>query len=112
MMRILVVGPKKDYQRIIDVLYQAGSIHLEDAKTDIPDGMVVRPLDTFHTEELSSLLIRIRGQIQILTPVDSKKHNKSPFIDKYASLPFKDLVVTATTICDSLEEKLRSLENR
>ena len=31
MKQILVVGPKKDYQRIINVLYQAGSIHLEDA---------------------------------------------------------------------------------
>jgi len=112
MKRILVVGPKRDYQRIIDVLYQAGSIHLEDAKTDIPDTPTVSPLDTFNTDELSSLLIRIRGQIQILTPVDTKKLQKSPFIDKYASLPYEDLVITATTICDSLEDKLRSLENR
>ncbi len=112
MKRILVVGPKKDYQRIIDVLYQAGSIHLEDAKTDSPDALVVGPLDTFHTEELSSLLIRIKGQIQILTPVDSKKYIKSPFIDTYASLSYDDLVNTASSICDSLEDKLRSLENR
>ncbi len=112
MKRILVVGPKRDYQRIIDVLYQAGSIHLEDAKSESAGSMEISPLDTFNPDEISSLLARIRGQIQILTPVDSRKQKKSPFIDKYASLSYEDLVITATSICDSLENKLRTLENR
>lgn len=112
MKRILVVGPKRDYQRIIDVLYQAGSIHLEDAKSESAGAMEISPLDTFNPDEISSLLVRIRGQIHILTPVDSRKQKKSPFIDKYASLSYEDLVITATSICDSLEDKLRTLENR
>ncbi|HOJ97449.1 MAG TPA: V-type ATP synthase subunit I, partial [Methanospirillum sp.] len=112
MKRILVVGPKRDYQRIIDVLYQAGSIHLEDAKSESAGTMEISPLDTFNPDEISSLLSRIRGQIQILTPVDSRKQKKSPFIDKYARLSHEDLVITATSICDSLEDTLRTLENR
>jgi V/A-type H+-transporting ATPase subunit I len=112
MKRILVVGPKRDYQRIIDVLYTGRFIHLEDAKSESAGSMEISPLDTFNPDEISSLLARIRGQIQILTPVDSRKQKKSPFIDKYASLSYEDLVITATSICDSLENKLRTLENR
>lgn len=112
MKQVLVVGPKRDYQRIIDVLYQAGSLHLEDAKTESFTQMPIGPLDSFNADEVSSLLVRIKGQIQILTPVDAKKQLKSPFIEKYAGLSYDELKLTATSLCDSLEERLRSLETR
>lgn len=112
MRQILVVGPKKDYERIIDVLYQAGSLHLEDAKTESFDQMPIHPLDSFNPEEILSLLIRIKGQIQILTPVQNKNQKKSPFIKKYAGLSYDELKITATSVCDSLEERLRILETR
>lgn len=112
MKRILVVGPKKDYQRIIDVLYQAGSLHLEDAKQESLDSMKITPLDTFNAEETAQLLIRIKGQIQILTPSDVKSLQKTPFSEKYAGLSNDELMVTATSLCDSLENRLRSLETR
>jgi len=112
MKQILVVGPKKDYQRIIDVLYQAGSLHLEDAKMQSSGEMTISPLDTFNAEEIMSLLIRIRGQIQILTPDEGKKQRSSPILEKYANLPSHELIVTASRVCDSLEEKLRTLETR
>ena len=112
MKQILVVGPKKDYQRIINVLYQAGSIHLEDAKEDTGEIVAISPLDTFNSEEISSLLIRIRGQLQILTPSDIKKRQKIPVLDKYEELTHEELVVAASNLCDSLESRLRILENR
>ncbi|PWR72369.1 V-type ATP synthase subunit I [Methanospirillum stamsii] len=112
MKQVLVVGPKRDYQRIIDVLYQAGSLHLEDAKTESFTQMPIGPLDSFNADEVLSLLVRIKGQIQILTPVDAKKQLKSPFIEKYAGLSYDELKLTATSLCDSLEERLRSLETR
>ncbi|MGV8110764.1 V-type ATP synthase subunit I [Methanospirillum sp.] len=112
MKQILVVGPKKDYQRIVDVLYQAGSLHLEDAKNERLETMEIAPLDTFNPEEITSLLIRIKGQLQILTPTDSKKAQKSPLIEKYAGLSYNELSITATEVCDSLEERLRTLETR
>jgi V/A-type H+-transporting ATPase subunit I len=112
MKQILVVGPKKDYQRIINVLYQAGSIHLEDAKEDTGEIVAISPLDTFNSEEISSLLIRIRGQLQILTPSDVKKRKKIPILDKYKELSNEELVIAASNLCDSLESRLRILENR
>ena len=112
MKQVLVVGPKRDYQRIIDVLYQAGSLHLEDAKTESFTQMPIGPLDSFNADEVLSLLVRIKGQIQILTPVDAKKQLNSPFIEKYAGLSYDELKLTATSLCDSLEERLRSLETR
>ncbi len=112
MKRILIIGPKKEYQRIIDVLYQAGSIHLEDAKSNSEDALVISPLESFNPQEIVSLLTRIRGQIQILTPPDKKKDQKSPFIDKYAALSYEDLLLTANDMCGQLEERLGVLENR
>lgn len=112
MKQILVVGPKKDYQRIIDVLYQAGSLHLENAQMQSSEEMAISPLDTFNTEEIMSLLIRIRGQIQILTIDEGKKQHSSPVLEKYEGLPSHELIVTASRVCDSLEEKLRTLETR
>lgn len=114
MKQILVVGPKKDYQRIINVLYQAGSIHLEDAKEDKGEIVTISPLDFFNSEEITSLLIRIRGQIKILAPMNIKKKTKEkiPLLDKYSNLTHEELIVAASNTCDLLENRLKTLENR
>ncbi len=114
MKQILVVGPKKDYRRIINVLYQAGSIHLEDAKEDTGEIVAISPLDFFNSEEITSLLIRIRGQIKILAPMNIKKKTKEkiPLLDKYSNLTHEELIVAASNTCDLLENRLKTLENR
>ncbi|MDD3574055.1 MAG: V-type ATP synthase subunit I, partial [Methanospirillum sp.] len=114
MKQILVVGPKKDYRRIINVLYQAGSIHLEDAKEDTGEIVAISPLDFFNSEEITSLLIRIRGQIKILAPMNIKKKTKEkiPLLDKYSNLTHEELIVAGSNTCDLLENRLKTLENR
>ena len=36
MKRIQVIGPKEELNRVVDLMYQAGTIHLENASEEVP----------------------------------------------------------------------------
>ena len=36
MKRIQVIGPKAELNRVVDLMYQAGTVHLENASEEIP----------------------------------------------------------------------------
>ena len=60
MERIQVIGPKEDLGRVVDVLYRAGTIHLEDAPAIIhPDEIHLDRLGQDETDDIAGVLGRI-----------------------------------------------------
>ena len=112
MKNVLVVGPKQDYQKIVDVLYQTGVLHLEDVSASFPWVTFTRHEDVRHSEDFSSLLLKIGGILQVLPEVPFDKKYVSRFTDEMGEKSTGELHTLAKTVCDSLDTSIRTLENR
>ncbi|MEM2123737.1 MAG: V-type ATP synthase subunit I, partial [Methanolinea sp.] len=110
MKNILVVGPKKDYQRIVDVLYQEGTVHLQDIPVP-SDDPVFSPMETGKTDEISSLLLKIHGIARILPgkPDESEVERKTAELRKKTT---DELLSEAREMVHALELRVRELATR
>jgi len=62
MERIQVIGPKADLGRVVDVLYRAGTLHLEDAPKMIPHAEIrLDRLSPGETDNIVQVLGRIKA---------------------------------------------------
>jgi len=112
MENILVVGPKQDYSEIVNTLYQTGTIHLQEASERYPWVSSSQHGDIHQIEEIKSLLLRIRGILQIL-PADDAGDSSSPaFHERYSHMATGDLIRKADAICSSLDQSIRTFESR
>jgi V/A-type H+-transporting ATPase subunit I len=60
MKRIQVVGPKKDFNHVVDLLYHEGTVHLEDIGQCIsPDEIFLSKVEKEKTEEVAEVLSKI-----------------------------------------------------
>ncbi len=108
---ILVIGPRDEYQQIVDTLYQAGSLHLVDAVEQVPPGTGVYRIEHPGAEEMQDLLIRIRGLVSILkefTPAkgtEEKREHEPVMADE-------DLIRYAETAFRALDDEVRTSATR
>ncbi len=113
MKNVLVVGPRKDYQEIIDVLYREGSIHLQDTS-----GIVAGHSPTFSQmevpkeEEISALLVKLKGIALILPKSGSEPVKKGDCEDSLQKLSTPALIGRAHHVIFNMESHTRDLANR
>jgi len=113
MSNVLVIGPKKDYQNIIDVLYQEGTIHLQDASSGFSSlNSIFSKMDLTNLDEFTSVMMKINGIYQILPkkPDDIVEQEK-----QFEDLHWKstnELLSVASDAIYELETKTRSLATR
>ena len=112
MKRILVVGPKPDYQNIISVLYDAGTLHLEDVTEEYSKNIPVSPMNVYKTDDILSLLIRLRGLISILPARDDQKNLSPPVSGEFSDLPWDELTEKGVQVCERIESDIKTLEGR
>jgi len=111
MENVLVIGPKKEYQNIIDVLYQEGTIHLQEADLTPYSGLFNK-MELISLDKLTSVLIKINGIYQILPKIpDDEAEQKKLFEElRWKSTP--DLVEIAEEGITKLETRTRELASR
>ncbi|PKL59804.1 MAG: ATPase, partial [Methanomicrobiales archaeon HGW-Methanomicrobiales-4] len=112
MKNVLVIGPKHDYLKIVDVLYQTGALHLEDVSTSYPWVTFTRHEDVRYSEEFSSLLLNIGGILQVLPAIPSDSHYVDRYTHEMEQKSAGNLLVLAKTVCNSLDSSIRILETR
>ncbi|NLV26822.1 MAG: V-type ATP synthase subunit I [Methanomicrobiales archaeon] len=112
MKNILVVGPKSDYQRVVDILYQTGTIHLEDVTTSFPAYSFEKNEETFHTDEISNLLLKIGGIIQILPDEKLDERDLIENLKNTRKRSTSELVSLANSTCGELEEEIHDLASK
>jgi V/A-type H+-transporting ATPase subunit I len=110
MKNILVVGPKKDYQQIVDVLYQEGTVHLQDIPFSLDDP-VFSPMETGKTEEISAILLKLHGIARILPgkPIESEMERRNRELREKTT---DELLSEAKEVVGLLESKVRDLATR
>jgi len=110
MKNILVVGPKNDYQQIVDVLYQEGTVHLQDIPIPIGDP-VFTSMEIGKTEEVSAVLSKLHGIASILPgkPVEEEIEKRA---EELRGKTTDELLSGAKELVRTLESKVRDLATR
>ena len=95
MKRIQVIGPKQDLSRVVDLLYNAGTVHLENVSEEIPQkelSLILVKLEAAHT--IADVLGKIQAifstlpaiaddpERQAVIQVTLEKKNYDQIIDK------------------------------
>jgi len=99
MIDVLVVGPKKDYEKIVDVLYQLGTIHLQDVSDNFEsDDLTFKKMDLIKSEEILQLLVKINGIYQIIPTISENGAGHDQIYEKYRWLTTVEIMNRAQTI--------------
>jgi Archaeal/vacuolar-type H+-ATPase subunit I len=62
MKKVQVLGPKKDLQSVVDVLYHTGTVQLEDiSRTIRPGDTLLRRMDIEKGGDIANTLVKIGG---------------------------------------------------
>jgi V/A-type H+-transporting ATPase subunit I len=113
MKRIQVIGPKPAFNRVVDLLYQEGTLHLEDvsrsvSKDEIPLDKVV--LDTAGDVDL--VLGKINVIFSTLPNVIDDPEHQSEFRKSLQSQSPEQVLLRAQDIIRNLETTTRALASR
>jgi V/A-type H+-transporting ATPase subunit I len=113
MVNVLVIGPKREYQEIIDLLYRQGSIHLQDiGSTPSLSRDVFRPMDTFTSDDLTALLVKINGIYQILPALPTKPDEQAEISEGLHGMSTRDVIQAISGQIGDLESQVKSLASR
>jgi V/A-type H+-transporting ATPase subunit I len=110
MSKVQVVGPKKDLQTVVDILYHTGTVHLEDiSKTITPGDTILRRLDVEKSGELAALLVKTGGIVQALPKTGEDAGKQANLATEIHNLSHEALIARATGVIDQLETTTRDL---
>ena len=62
MKRIQVIGPKEELNRVVDLMYQAGTVHLENASEEVPSKEIpLTPVKLEAAQNITDVLSKIQA---------------------------------------------------
>ena len=113
MKSVLVVGPKQDFSRIVDVLYHMGIIHLEEVSQYLqPESGNVRKIVTGTMTDIPVILASIEG-ISLLLPAIKDNSNRSLHLyEDIHQLSTPDVLARAGRVVDIVGETTRNLSTK
>ena len=113
MTKVQVVGPKKDLQTVVDLLYNTGTVHLEDiSKSIAPGDTILRRLDGQKSGEIASLHVKIGGIILALPKTEADAEKQVLIGKDLHSMRHEELIARANLVIDQLETTTRDLAGK
>jgi V/A-type H+-transporting ATPase subunit I len=110
MVKVQVVGPKKDLYAVVDTLFRLGTLHLEDASSNIPTGgTILRRMEMEKAAELSSLLGRIGGTLLALPKKEVDSKIVQEYLQQFQQDSQQELMVRAAHVLEELEPITKDL---
>jgi len=110
MMKIQVIGPKKDLHNVLDLLYAKGTVQLEDASTQVRPGEIsLKKMTAEQVGDIAAALTKIGG---ILLTLPKIKVDEKTVFTTYSALRAQsqeDLLLRVNTVIDELEPVTKSL---
>ncbi|MFA7695859.1 MAG: V-type ATP synthase subunit I, partial [Methanoregula sp.] len=110
MKRIQVIGPKAELGRAVDLLYEAGTIHLENAPDLVPNseiGLTCVRLD--EVDEVADVLSKISAIFSTLPVIADDPDIQAGLRSSLENSTHTELVARARTIIRTLETTTREL---
>jgi V/A-type H+-transporting ATPase subunit I len=106
MTRILVIGPKANFQSTVDLFYDLGTVHLEDVSEKIPaETLHLRKWET--GEDIAKILVKIGGILLTLPDVEQDKQVQEQLYSEMYWRDQGDLQERAYHVIEQLEAVTR-----
>ncbi|HMA04503.1 MAG TPA: V-type ATPase 116kDa subunit family protein [Methanomicrobiales archaeon] len=113
MTKVQVVGPKKDLQTVVDILYHTGTVHLEDiSKSITPGDSILRRLDMVKGGETATLLAKIGGIILALPKTEGYTGEQARLGEEFQRMSHEELTARANQLIGQLESVTRDLATK
>ena len=113
MSKIQVIGPKKDLESVVDVLYDIGTVHLEDvSKTISPGDTMLRRMGPSSGGDITSVLVKIGGIVLTLPTMRTNKERQAQLYEELRWKSHEELVERANQIIEELDITTRELVTR
>jgi len=113
MKKIQVMGPKTDLQSVVDVIYHAGTVHLEDvSKTILPGDTILRKMDFTKTGELTGILMKIGGIFLSLPKIPDDVKKQAQITEDLQKKSQEQLFERANHVVEVLESTTKDLAER
>jgi len=110
MKRIQVVGPKEDLGRAVDILYRAGTIHLENATRLVPQNEIgLIPVEVEQARDIADVLSAIDAITGTLPVVENNPLRQTMISTGMDARSHRELVLRAREIIRELETTTRAL---
>ena len=110
MKKVQVIGPKKDLQSVVDVLYHTGTVHLEDvSKTILPGDTILRKMDVAKGGEIAANLLKIGGIFLTLPKIADDAQKQAEIQKALQQKSEQDLIARANQVVGVLESTTNAL---
>lgn len=110
MAKIQVIGPKSDLKNVADVLYQTGTMHLEDvSKSIFPGDTVLRKMEAEKGADLALALLKINGILLALPKPAENKDTEKMRYDNLRKMSHEGILKRSTQVIEELETRTRDL---
>jgi V/A-type H+-transporting ATPase subunit I len=110
MKKVQVIGPKKDLQSVVDVLYHTGTVQLEDiTKTIQPGDTIMRKMEAEKWGDISNLIVKIGGIFLALPKIKDDPQKQAQIFEELWKKSYEDLIARANHVTEELESTTRDL---
>jgi len=110
MVKIQVIGPKKDLHSVVDHLYRKGTIHVEDASAKVASGdTILRRMSVEQAGDIANALAKIGGILLTLPRGKEDKEETFAIYNRLKAMSHDDLLGHAHSIIAELETETRTL---
>jgi V/A-type H+/Na+-transporting ATPase subunit I len=113
MKRIQVIGPKAELNRVVDLMYQAGTVHLENASEEIPAKEIhLTPVKLEAAQNISDVLGKIQAIFSTLPVIADDPERQAAARATLAKKSYDEVVSRARVVIRELETTTRELSAR
>ncbi|MDO8840704.1 MAG: V-type ATP synthase subunit I, partial [Methanocalculus sp.] len=108
MVKVQVIGSKKDLDSIVDTLYQAGTIHLEDASRSHEQGRIIlQKVEAKEADAIAMNLSKIEGIALVLPKQPPNLRKQKELVQKLSQEGQESILARAQEVIHELEAPTR-----
>ena len=113
MKRIQVIGPKDELNRVVDLLYQEGKVHLENASDEVPPREIhLTPVKLEAAQTISDVLGKIQAIFSTLPPIANDPGRQAALRVTLGKKSYDQIIKRAREVIHELETTTRELTAR
>jgi V/A-type H+-transporting ATPase subunit I len=113
MKRIQVIGPKKEFNQVVDLLYQEGTIHLEDVCKCVSEEEIhLSKVETGKSAEVAEILSKISGILTTLPRIKDDPITQEAIAHELKGKTRDEMIRRANEIIHELENATKNLATR
>jgi V/A-type H+-transporting ATPase subunit I len=110
MKKVQMIGPKKDLQSVVDLLYHTGTVHLEDiSKTIRPGDTLLKKIVIEKGGDFANILVKIGGIFLALPKIKDDTQKQAQIYDELQKKSHTDLVARVNQVIEELESTTKDL---